>query len=213
MVVQVIVLAVLSSLVVVFSRARERGRQKLVQVRTVSEAAQRALLGPFPSRIGPLRFAAMYLAAEDEAQIGGDLYAAIPIDGGVRIIIGDVRGKGLPAIGESGFLLAAFRQAPRQGSTLGMLSAALDQSVTQYLTDLVDAHNDIEEHFITAVLMEIPDEGETVRMTDCGHPAPLLIARAVSRPLPARTPHRRWDWAGWGKAATLSTRFASAPAT
>ena len=176
-IVQVIVLALLSSLTVLFSRVRERGKQKLVQLRTVSEAAQKALLGPFPSRIGPLKFAALYLAAEDEAQIGGDLYAVTRSDSGVRMIIGDVRGKGLEAIGESGFLLGAFRQASRQCATLTHLATALDQSFAQYLSDLVGAQDDVAEHFITAVLLEIPAAGDAVRMTDCGHPPPLLISR------------------------------------
>ena len=190
-IVQVIVLALLSALVVVFSLVREQGRRELLQVRTVSEAAQKALLGPFPTRIGPLRFAALYLAAEDEAQIGGDLYAVAPVDHAVRIIIGDVRGKGLQAIGESGFLLGAFRQASRQSLTLDILAAALDQSVAQYLSDLgglVDSPDDIAEHFVTAMLLEIPDEGDMVRMTDCGHPPPLLISAGRLTPVAGSDP-------------------------
>jgi len=187
-VVQVIVLALLSVLIVVFSHVRERGRQRLVQVRTVSEAAQKALLGPFPTRIGPLHFAALYLAAEDEAQIGGDLYAVIRAGGGVRIIVGDVRGKGLEAIGESGFLLSAFRQASRQYATLDVLSAVLDRSVAQYLTDLVEPKDDLAEHFVTAVLLEIPGEGTSVQMTDCGHPPPLLISRGKVTPMESSDP-------------------------
>jgi hypothetical protein len=190
-VVQVIVLALLSALVVVFSLVREQGRRELLQVRTVSEAAQKALLGPFPTRIGPLRFAALYLAAEDEAQIGGDLYAVAPVGHAVRIIIGDVRGKGLQAIGESGFLLGAFRQASRQSLTLDTLAAALDQSVAQYLSDLgglVDSPEDIAEHFVTAMLLEIPDEGDLVRMTDCGHPPPLLISAGRLTPVASSDP-------------------------
>ncbi|WPW27126.1 hypothetical protein P6B95_06745 [Streptomyces atratus] len=81
-VVQIAALAGLSVLIVFFCVVRERRRRELDQVRSVAEAAQHVLLWPLPDRIGPLRIACLYLAAEDEAQIGGDLYATTRIDGG-----------------------------------------------------------------------------------------------------------------------------------
>lgn len=109
--VQILALAVLSSLIVFFCVVRERHRKELAQVRSVAEAAQHVLLWPLPEQIGPLRVACLYLAAEDEAKIGGDLYAATRIDDGTRLMIGDVRGKGLDAIGEAALVLGAFREA------------------------------------------------------------------------------------------------------
>ncbi|MEU1629198.1 hypothetical protein ABZ746_28565 [Streptomyces sp. NPDC020096] len=49
----------------------DRHHRELVQVRTVSEAAQRAVLPPLPRQLGSLCLASVYLAAEHEAQIGG----------------------------------------------------------------------------------------------------------------------------------------------
>lgn len=59
---------------VVLVTARER---ELREVRTVAEAAQRALLRPVPARVGPLRIAVRYAAAAAEARIGGDLYEVL----------------------------------------------------------------------------------------------------------------------------------------
>ncbi|MFJ5894622.1 hypothetical protein ACIQFZ_03940 [Streptomyces sp. NPDC093064] len=109
-IVQIVTLIVLSVTVVIYSALRDRRRAQLAQVRSVAEAAQRVLLWPLPEQIGPLKVASLYLAAEAEAQIGGDLYAVARTDGTVRILIGDVRGKGLPAIGEAAVPLGAFRE-------------------------------------------------------------------------------------------------------
>jgi serine phosphatase RsbU (regulator of sigma subunit) len=174
-VVQVIALAVLSCLIVLFCVARERRQTELAQVRSVAEAAQHVLMWPLPERIGPLQVACLYLAAEDEAQIGGDLYAANRTDDGVRMMIGDVRGKGLSAIGEAALLLGAFRERAPQHTTLADLAAALEQSVTRYLADFEPAE-ETGERFATALLLEIPDHDHISRMTCCGHPAPLLLS-------------------------------------
>jgi hypothetical protein len=75
-----------------------RGRRErvLAAVRSVAEAAQHALLRPVPATVGPFQVAVRYSAAAAEARIGGDLYALLPTPYGVRLIVGDVRGKGLP---------------------------------------------------------------------------------------------------------------------
>ncbi|MGW1894351.1 PP2C family protein-serine/threonine phosphatase [Streptomyces sp. NPDC002004] len=186
--VQVLSLAVLSAMIVFFCKVRERRRRELARVRSVSEAAQQALLRPLPRRIGGLELASFYVAADEEAEIGGDLFTATRTDGGVRVLIGDVRGKGLTAIGESALLLGAFREAADKHRGLPALAAALDHSVSRYLTDFMEDDGDLAEHFITALLLEIPDDGLTARMTNCGHPPPILLGRngvvSVSGPRP-----------------------------
>ncbi len=174
-VVQLITLAVLSALIVSVCIVRERQGRELAQVRSVAEAAQHVLLWPLPKQIGPLRVACLYLAAEEEARIGGDLYAATRTDDAVRVMIGDVRGKGLSAIGEAALLLGAFREAAHQHTTLPALAAALEQSVGRYLTDF-EPPEEVGERFATTLLMEIPDDDHITRMTSCGHPPPLLLS-------------------------------------
>ncbi|GAB2714521.1 PP2C family protein-serine/threonine phosphatase [Kitasatospora kifunensis] len=182
-VVQMIALAVLSAFIVFFCRVRERRRQELDQLRSVAEAAQTVLLRPLPHRLGPLRISCLYLAAEHEARIGGDLYAATRTEGGARVIIGDVRGKGLAAIGEASALLGAFREAAHQHATLPALAVALDRSVRRYLAESAEAGGEVVEHFITALLLDIPDEEPVIRLTSCGHPAPLLLCHGRATPV------------------------------
>ncbi|WP_432027646.1 PP2C family protein-serine/threonine phosphatase [Streptomyces sp. 1222.5] len=174
-IVQIITLAVLSVLCVIYSALRERRQAQLAQVRTVAEAAQHVLMWPLPEQIGPLRIASLYLAAEDEAQIGGDLYAATVSDGAVRVLIGDVRGKGLPAIGEAALLLSSFRESAHRHVPLAELATGLDQSVSRYAADL-EPPEEAGERFATALLVEIPDHDPVTRMTSCGHPPPLLLS-------------------------------------
>lgn len=185
--VQILALAVLSAMIVFFCVVRERSRRQLAQVRSVAEAAQHVLLWPLPERIGPLRIACLYLAAEDEAQIGGDLYAATRIIGGVRIMIGDVRGKGLSAIGEAALLLGAFREAAHQHTSLPDLAASLEQSVTRYLADFEPAE-EAGERFATALLLELPDDDPITRIVSCGHPPPLVLSPNSSLTVPSLHP-------------------------
>ncbi|MYZ39136.1 MULTISPECIES: hypothetical protein [unclassified Streptomyces] len=72
---QLISVALLSVLVVLYSSVWQRRGHELSRVRSVADAAQRVLLRPPPRRIGPLRVAWLYLTAEDETRIGGDLFA------------------------------------------------------------------------------------------------------------------------------------------
>ncbi|WP_393087069.1 PP2C family protein-serine/threonine phosphatase [Streptomyces sp. LN704] len=187
--VQLFALAVLSALIVILSVVRDRHSRELARVRSVAEAAQRVLLWPLPSRLGTLRLSCVYLAAEEEAEIGGDLYAAARSPQGTRVVIGDVRGKGLPAIGEAAFLLGAFREAVHQNAGLPALAGSLERSLSRYLDDF-EPTDEAGERFVTALLLEIPDDDPVVRMVSCGHLAPLLLrsGRAVSAPELAPAP-------------------------
>ncbi|TWV55622.1 serine/threonine-protein phosphatase [Streptomyces misionensis] len=182
-----VTLAVLSVLLVIYSALRVRHQAQLAQVRTVAEAAQQVLMRPLPERIGPLRISSLYLAAEDEAQIGGDLYAVARSEGGVRVLIGDVRGKGLPAIGEAALLLSAFRESSHRHLPLDDMVGALEQSVTRYTTDM-ESEEERGERFATALLLEVPDREPVIRMTSCGHPPPLLLRPGHAVTVPSLHP-------------------------
>ncbi|MFI9557437.1 PP2C family protein-serine/threonine phosphatase [Nonomuraea endophytica] len=169
---QVLALAVVSAIVVAFSALRERDQRQLVQIRTVAEAAQRALLRPLPAQAGPLRFASLYLAAAAEAQIGGDLYGASTDNSRTIIVIGDVRGKGLPAVSDAATLLGSFREIVRSHSDLPDLAARLDDSIRADHTSA-----DQREFFVTALLIEMSHDAHTATMLSCGHPPPVLIGR------------------------------------
>ncbi|MFD8750370.1 PP2C family protein-serine/threonine phosphatase [Kitasatospora sp. NPDC059577] len=202
-----------STLIVGLRVLRERHERELARVRSVSEAAQRVLLRPLPERIGPLHLASVYLAAEAEAQVGGDLYAAARTTTGTRLLVGDVRGKGLSSLGDAALLLGAFRAAAHLHAELPDLAAYLDGSVSWDLAQLAEQSRQTRqaqqdrralpraaprdapeeagesgESFITAVLLDIPDDGSPVRLIDCGHPPPLLLRPEGITTLAARQP-------------------------
>ncbi|MFB8017216.1 PP2C family protein-serine/threonine phosphatase [Streptomyces rubiginosohelvolus] len=171
---QIIALLLVGVSLVVFCVVRERRAKELSQVRHVSEAAQRVVLPPLPGRLGPLRASALYLAAEAEARIGGDLYAAARTASGTRLIVGDVRGKGLTAVNDAALLLGAFRVAAHREAGLGELVAYLDRSVCWDLMEPGETSR-LGETFITATIMDIPDQNGPVRMISCGHPPPVVL--------------------------------------
>jgi serine phosphatase RsbU (regulator of sigma subunit) len=171
--VQIMALVAITIFVVVFCMLRERHQHELAQVRSVSEAAQSVVLRPVPPRVGPLRVASVYLAAAAEARIGGDLFAAARAKDATRLLIGDVRGKGLASISDAAVLLCAFREAAHRHATLPGLVAHLETSLSR---DTVEpAESDPMEFFITAALTEVPDGEPVVRLVTCGHPPPLLV--------------------------------------
>ncbi|WP_309074994.1 PP2C family protein-serine/threonine phosphatase [Streptomyces sp. NWU339] len=184
---QFVALLVVSVLVTVFRWLRERHARELALVRMVSEATQRVVLRPLPRRIGPLRVASMYLAAQEQSLIGGDLYAAVRTPTGTRLIIGDVMGKGLTAISDAALLLGAFREAAHRQATLPDLAAYLDHSVCWNLAEPTEAET-AGECFITAALLDIPDTLPLIHMVSCGHPPPLLLHGRQVRALHATRP-------------------------
>ncbi|MEU6171876.1 PP2C family protein-serine/threonine phosphatase [Streptantibioticus parmotrematis] len=179
---QIAALVVISALLVVFSVLRERHGRELAEVRSVSAAAQEAVLRPLPPRAGPLRLASFYLAAHRQAQIGGDLYAAVRTRTGTRLVIGDVMGKGLTAIGDSSLLLGAFRAAAHREASLDELVGYLESSVCWNLNDPAEADRR-GEVFITAAFLDVPDDAPVARLVSCGHPPPVLLHAGRAVPL------------------------------
>lgn len=155
---------VLAALATTSATIRDRREARLRRITVIAEAAQRAVLRATPSTIGDLAFAARYDSATQDAQVGGDLYEIASTPYGVRVVVGDVRGKGLPAVQTAASVLGAFRQAAGIEPDLATLARAVDDVVTR----LID-----EEEFVTAVFAEF--RGDTVAVANCGHLAPLVV--------------------------------------
>ncbi|MFE7244242.1 PP2C family protein-serine/threonine phosphatase [Streptomyces sp. NPDC057580] len=155
------------------SRVRQHRERTLDEVRTVAETAQRVLLRPLPQHFGYVDIELLYQAAAAHARIGGDFYEVFQTPHGVRLIIGDVRGKGLPAVEAASVVLSSFRVNARDVPDLPDLAARLETSMNQYCEDL--AGDDAMERFITVLLVEIPAGEPIARLVNCGHPAPLLL--------------------------------------
>lgn len=154
---------------------RMRREHTLATVRSVAETAQRVLLRPVPHRLGHISVETLYLSAAAEARIGGDLYEAVLTPHGVRLLIGDVRGKGLLAVETAATMLGAFREAAHDEPDLAGVARRVERSMTRRAAQFPGS--DVAERFVTAVFAEIPDQEPVVRIVNCGHPPPLLIGR------------------------------------
>jgi sigma-B regulation protein RsbU (phosphoserine phosphatase) len=163
--VPVVAIGVATVLSGVVARVRVEREGRLRAVTRVAEVAQRALLGGVPPALGSLRLAVLYASASAEASIGGDFYEALETPHGVRLLVGDVRGKGLDAVRLAGVVLGSFRDAAQDRPDLAQVTAALDRSVTRAIGP---------EDFVTAVLVQVATDGSAV-VVNCGHPAPLLV--------------------------------------
>ena len=163
--VPVVAIGVATVLSGVVARVRVERERRLRAVTRVAEVAQRALLGGVPPALGSLRLAVLYASASAEASIGGDFYEALETPHGVRLLVGDVRGKGLDAVRLAGVVLGSFRDAAQDRPDLAQVTAALDRSVTRAIGP---------EDFVTAVLVQVDTDGNAI-VVNCGHPAPLLV--------------------------------------
>ncbi|MCD9879096.1 PP2C family protein-serine/threonine phosphatase [Streptomyces guryensis] len=163
----VAVLAVLINLLV------RRGREELASQREIAEAAQRAVLPEPAERIGGLAIAARYEAAQAGAFIGGDLYAVQDSPHGVRLVVGDVRGKGMGAVAAVAVVIGAFREAAEQEATLEAVAQRLDRALAREAARREGI--ELFEGFTTAVLAELPHGEGVVRIVTRGHPPPLLL--------------------------------------
>ncbi|MGO4426291.1 PP2C family protein-serine/threonine phosphatase, partial [Streptomyces sp. MCAF7] len=152
------------------SLLRGRRERVLAAVRSVAETAQNALLRPVPATVGPFQVAVRYSAAAAEARIGGDLYALVPTPYGVRLIVGDVRGKGLPAVGTTALVLGVFREAAYDEPDLLDVVERIERSLTRNLGP---------DDFVTAVVAGYPEPGR-MEVVNCGHAPPLLVSGATA---------------------------------
>lgn len=144
----------------------EEQGERLADVTLVAEAAQRAILAPPPGRVGPIALSARYVSAAVEAQVGGDLYEVVAAPGTVRLLVGDVRGKGLAAVRTATVVLGEFRAAAAGTGDLAHVAREIDQRMRAHLLT--------DEDFVTGVLVEITDDGRFTAVT-CGHPAPVVL--------------------------------------
>ncbi|MGW2024511.1 PP2C family protein-serine/threonine phosphatase [Streptomyces decoyicus] len=156
------------------NRVVRRSDAHLASVRDIAEAAQRAVLPTPPEQLAGLAVAARYVGARADARIGGDLYAVQDTPHGVRLIVGDVRGKGLEAVEAAVIVIGAFREAAEQETTLEAVAGRLERALQR--EGGRRAGLDQFEGFTTAVLAEIPANGQSVlRVLNRGHPSPLLL--------------------------------------
>ena len=151
---------------------RQRQAERIAELSKLASVAQQAVLRPIGPQVGTLAVAGRYISASVAADIGGDLYEALDTPYGVRMIIGDVRGKGLDAVRLASIVLGSYRHVAYERADLRAIVADLDRAVARSVGD---------EDFVTAILVE--ERGGTLTIVNCGHPSPLLLRRGEVIPL------------------------------
>ena len=167
LVAHLIVPVLLAAFAVANSALRTAAQRRLSQVRAVARVAQSALLREVPATVTAGRLASRYVSAAAEARVGGDLLEVVPDAARPRWLIGDTRGKGLPAVRLASVAMTSFRDACAQpGLSLPEIARVVDRSVTRAAGD---------EDFVTAVFAELDPHG-WLQLVICGHPPPLRLA-------------------------------------
>ncbi len=164
---RVLAVAVASGLAVWAARHRVSREHQLLRLHRVAETAQQAILRPVPATVGPVRLATRYVSATPDANIGGDLVEVADTPQGVRLVVGDVRGKGLAGVRLAAVTLGSFREAAFGEPTLEGVARVMNGAVQRYGGP---------EDFVTALLVEVSADG-SARQLNCGHCPPLLVRR------------------------------------
>jgi GAF domain-containing protein/anti-sigma regulatory factor (Ser/Thr protein kinase) len=136
--------------------------------RVVAEVLQRAVLpDSLPSVLG-LRLDAEYRAGAAGTYVGGDWYDVFQLDDEhVFFSVGDVMGKGAPAAALMGQVRSALRAYAVAGQGPSEMLSSLD-----HLFDVL-----LEPRVVTVVVGLVNPTTGVVRLTNAGHPPPL-VARA-----------------------------------
>ncbi|MFF2626479.1 PP2C family protein-serine/threonine phosphatase [Kitasatospora griseola] len=181
---------VLSAFSAFVAELRMRRAAAFAAVSSVAEAAQRALLSQPDPVVGPLRLSARYVSAADAARIGGDLYSVLDTPHGTRVLVGDVRGKGLGAVQTAAVVLGAFREAAYDEERLPDVAARIEASMHRHVAD---------GEFTTALFAEFHASGP-VDLVHLGHVPPIRVrADGRAEELEAADP---WLPLGLGDLAT-----------
>ena len=163
-IVAIVVMTGISAAATAFSGRTEQ----IANVISVAETAQRAVLKPLPSQLGPVELGVIYLAAAADAKVGGDLYDVTTTEHGIRLVMGDVRGKGLGAVEVAADVLGMYREVAHDVHTLGELARRLDAGLSRRWGE--------HEEFVTALFVEIDPEIGRLSLFNCGHPPPILLS-------------------------------------
>lgn len=160
------VLVLLAGFAVANAALRTAAQRRLGQVRAVARVAQSAVLREVPATITAGRLASRYVSAAAEARVGGDILEVVAAGERPRWLIGDTRGKGLPAVRLASVAMTSFRDACAQpGLSLPEIARAVNRSVTSAAG---------EEDFVTAIFAELDPRG-WLELITCGHPPPLRL--------------------------------------
>ncbi|MFB9369762.1 PP2C family protein-serine/threonine phosphatase [Kitasatospora albolonga] len=147
-------------------RARDEARRALDALAPVVRVARQVVFEPVPASVGPVAVAASCTCAGHTTPIGGDLYGVAAVPGGVRMVIGDVQGKGLEAAGTATRVLGAFREAAPYVESLDRIGERMERALRRGRDS---------DRFVALVLVEYTEDG-VLSVLNFGHLPPLVRA-------------------------------------
>ncbi|MET9832136.1 PP2C family protein-serine/threonine phosphatase [Streptomyces sp. NPDC006385] len=164
---------------------RVRGEQRMLHMQDVAETIRRTVLRPLPPGWGGLDHAAVYLAADSAARVGGDFYDIQTGLHGTRVILGDVQGKGLGAVEAAAALLGTFREAAYHEPDLTTVAVRLEVRMQRHIRMRTALGGEEGDRFATAVLLGFPEERpDALDAVVLGHESPLVVRPDGVRSLP-----------------------------
>ncbi|MGH3200371.1 MAG: PP2C family protein-serine/threonine phosphatase [Streptosporangiaceae bacterium] len=129
---------------------------------------------PASTHVGRLYIESRHLPATQGG--GGDIHDVMATPFGVRLLVGDVMGTGLPANRTGLTVLNAWRELACTEPSLADIAVRLQALITR---------SEHPERFVTALLVNFPVTGEEpgagqaagcwAELVCCGHPPPLLL--------------------------------------
>ncbi|MFD4568049.1 PP2C family protein-serine/threonine phosphatase [Streptomyces sp. NPDC058467] len=192
-----ILVAIGGVLAVLACAVRVRGEQRMLHMQDIAETTRRTVLRPLAPGWGDLDHAAVYLAADSEARVGGDFYDIQPGLHGTRVLLGDVQGKGLAAVETAAALLGTFRETAYHEPLLHTVADRLEIRMQRHLRYSAELGRDHGDRFATGVLIGFPATSpdtadtagtaspqDTVEVVNFGHEPPLVVAPDGVRVLP-----------------------------
>ena len=100
--------------------------------RRVAQTLQQSLLPPVLPVVEGIGFAAEYVPAGDDADVGGDFYDVVPLpDGRWLVVVGDVSGKGVQAAAVTGLVRDVIRVLVADGKPLPEVLARLNETLVE----------------------------------------------------------------------------------
>ncbi|MGQ4425729.1 PP2C family serine/threonine-protein phosphatase, partial [Streptomyces violaceoruber] len=158
----------------------------LVRLRSTPAAMQRQILRPLPLLTDDVLVDGVYEPVQQDKLVGGDIYDVAATPWGTRVLIGDVQGKGLPAIGMAIDVVGAFREAAHREPTVTALVDSLEAAVVRH-NGYAEQRGE-PERFVTAVVLGV-DTGAETQLVTCGHIPPYLLHDGTVTAVGAGTEH------------------------
>ena len=153
-------------------RAKQRAEESEAQAAALARTLQQTLMPPAPPRVPGLEVDAVYRAAGEGDEVGGDFYDVFEVaEGDLVVVVGDVCGKGIDAAIVSAVARHTIRAAAVRHPELAQVLDTLNEVLVRHDTD----------RYCTLSLVRLRSSGGTwtATISSAGHPLPLLAREGV----------------------------------